>query len=293
MPSKQKVLAVSGLLSGAVTWGLVWYPLRLLEKDGVTGELTTFLMFGIALLLGIVFFHKTLRQLPPSKTILILIAVTAGWTNLAYAIAVIHGEVMRVLLLFYLSPLWTVLLSRMILGERLNRHGYTVLALSFSGAMVMLWSPVNGLPLPQNSAEWFGLSAGLMFALSNVLTRKAHYHDIYLKSLSVFAGVSIIAIMPLLFQPSMLSPLVALSVSSWGILLGLGLLAFLATVTVQFGLTHTPSNQAIVIFLFELVVAAISAYYLAGEKMMLREWVGGMMIITASLFSGKLEQKDV
>ncbi|TCV90144.1 DMT family transporter [Sulfurirhabdus autotrophica] len=293
MPSKQKVLAVSGLLSGAVTWGLVWYPLRLLEKEGVSGELTTFLMFGIALLLGIFFFHKTLRQLPPSKTILILIAITAGWTNLAYAIAVIHGEVMRVLLLFYLSPLWTVLLSRMILGERLNRHGYTVLALSFSGAMVMLWSSVNGLPLPQNSAEWFGLSAGMMFALSNVLTRKAHYHDIYLKSLSVFAGVSIIAIMPPLFQPDMLSPLLILSASSWGILLGLGLLAFLATVTVQFGLTHTPSNQAIVIFLFELVVAAISAYYLAGEKMMLREWVGGAMIITASLFSGKLEQKDV
>lgn len=292
MPSKQKILAILGLLSGAVTWGLIWYPLRLLEKEGVAGELSTFMMFGMALLLGVLFFYKTLRQLPRSKIILILIAVTAGWTNLAYAIAVIHGEVMRVLLLFYLSPLWTVLLSRMILGERLNRHGYIVLGLSFSGAMVMLWSSESGLPLPQNNAEWFGLSAGFMFALSNVLTRRAHYHDVYLKSLSVFAGVSAIAVMPLLFQPSMISPLLILPASSWGILLGLGLLAFMATVTVQYGLTHTPSNQAIVIFLFELVVAAISAYYLAGEKMMLREWLGGVMIITASLFSGKLGQKD-
>ncbi|MDP2784248.1 MAG: EamA family transporter, partial [Sulfurimicrobium sp.] len=66
---------------------------------------------------------------------------------------------------------------------------------------------------------------------------------------------------------------------------------FGVTLTVQYGLSHTPANQAIVIFLFELVVAAISSYFLAGELMTMQEWLGGAMIVAASLFSGKLEQQ--
>ena len=292
MLSKQKVLAILGLLSGAVAWGLIWYPLRLLEKGGFAGEISTFGMYAIAFFLGIVFFFKMLRQMPGSGMILVLIAVTAGWANLAYALAVIHGEVMRVLLLFYLAPLWTVIFSRLLLSEKLNKHGYMVMALSLGGAIVMLWRPENGMPLPQNNAEWMALSAGFMFALANVFTRKAHYHDVYLKTLSVFAGVTLMALIPLVWQHATLPSLPALSDSSWMILLGLGIVVFVVTTAVQYGLTHIPANQAVVIFLFELVVASISSYFWAGEQMSGQEWVGGIMIVTASLFSGKLEQAD-
>jgi drug/metabolite transporter (DMT)-like permease len=48
-------------------------------------------------------------------------------------------------------------------------------------------------------------------------------------------------------------------------------------------------NAAIALFLFELVVAAISSWRLAGEVMGVKEWAGGAMIIAASLFSGHLE----
>jgi drug/metabolite transporter (DMT)-like permease len=47
----------------------------------------------------------------------------------------------------------------------------------------------------------------------------------------------------------------------------------------------------VVILLFELVVAAISSQWLAGEMMGPREWVGGAMIVAATLFSMKLEHK--
>ena len=59
----------------------------------------------------------------------------------------------------------------------------------------------------------------------------------------------------------------------------------LTTLMVQYGLTHTLATRAVVIFLFELVVAAISAYLLAGEALGVREWVGGMMIVAASVFA--------
>ena len=101
--SKEKLLAVSGLLSGAIIWGLIWYPYRLLEQMGVSGALSSFATYLIPLLLGFTLYSERLRlrHFPP---ILLLVGLTAGWTNLAYVLAVIDGEVMRVLLLFYLSP---------------------------------------------------------------------------------------------------------------------------------------------------------------------------------------------
>ena len=50
-----------------------------------------------------------------------------------------------------------------------------------------------------------------------------------------------------------------------------------------------PANRAIVILLSELVVAALSSWWLAGETMELREWLGGGLIVAASLVSGRME----
>jgi drug/metabolite transporter (DMT)-like permease len=57
---------------------------------------------------------------------------------------------------------------------------------------------------------------------------------------------------------------------------------------VQYGVTHLSANRAVVLFLFELVVAAFSSYFLANEAMGLRDWVGATFIIFASFLSGKL-----
>jgi len=291
MVAKQKMLAVSGLFSGAVTWGLIWYPYRLLGSAGISGSLSSLLTYLVALALGLAFFPSALGKFRRAGWLLVWIGLTAGWTNLAYVLAVIHGEVMRVLLLFYLSPFWTVIFAHLLLREKTAGAGYGVMGLSLAGAVVMLWRPELGLPLPQNQAEWMGLSAGLMFALSNVLARKAQDFDVSAKSFSVWSGVAALSLLPLLWNPAEFQPLAALPLGGWLWLLAIGVAIFGVTLTVQYGLAHTPANQAIVIFLFELVVAAISSYFLAGEAMTVQEWAGGAMIVAASLFSGKLEQK--
>ena len=71
----------------------------------------------------------------------------------------------------------------------------------------------------------------------------------------------------------------------------MGLLLALATVAVQFGLTHTPVTRASVIFLFVLVVAALTSYWLAGEALVLREWLGGGLIIVAAVLAAKAEAR--
>jgi len=67
-----------------------------------------------------------------------------------------------------------------------------------------------------------------------------------------------------------------------------GLVLCATSFAVQYGLTHLPANQAVVLFLSELVFAAVSSYLLAGEKMGLQEMIGAVLIVSASLLSGKI-----
>lgn len=290
--NRQNALPVTALLAGAIVWGLLWYPYRLLEQAGISGPVATAITYMIALLLGSALFRKHLRRprlFGGKPHLLFWIGLFAGWTNLAYVLGVIHGEIMRVLLLFYLAPLWTIVFARFLLNEILSLHGYLVIAFSLAGAIIMLWQPENSGSLHSSYADWMGLSAGFTFALSNVLSRKNQHHNVQLKSLAVWLGVALIASVYSLFLPPV--PVLSdISANIYLLLLGVGLIVFALSVIMQYGLTHTPANQASVIMLAELVAAAIGAYFLANEAMTQREWIGGAMIVSAGLFSSRVNR---
>lgn len=292
-PSNQNALPVIALLVGAAIWGLLWYPYRLLEQAGITGPAATAITYVVALLLGLLVFRNNLQRsriFGRYPHLLLWIGLCAGWANLAYVLGVIHGEIMRVMLLFYLAPLWTIVFARLLLDEVLSLHGYLIIAFSLAGAIIMLWQPEHGFLLPSSYGDWMGISAGFMFALSNVLSRKDQYHGIRLKSVAVWIGVALVAFGYSLFLPDLPIPS-DISAGTYLLLLGVGLTVFALSLVVQYGLTHTPANQAIVIMLFELVVAGIGAYFLTNEVMTLREWIGGAMIVSASLFSARMNRE--
>ena len=295
MPSLrlQRLLAIGSLFYAASLWGVVWYPYRLLHESGVGGIASSFFSYAVPLIL---FGWLHLRELRRSRSKwlwLVVLGLAAGWTNLAYVLGVLQGEVVRVLLLFYLSPLWTVVFSRILLGEKLNRAGVMIMALSLGGAMVMLWRPEGGLPLPTNRGEWLGLSAGVMFALSNVIARHLSGVSEGSKAVSIWLGVSVLTLVGLLLYPAELDFVEHAGWDVWALLLAVGIAIGSMTYAVQYGLARVPANQAIVIFLFELVVAAVAAYFLSSERMGLQEWVGAIMIIAASLFSGHMEDEQL
>jgi drug/metabolite transporter (DMT)-like permease len=284
----QRSLAISTLLYAASLWGLVWYPYRLLDQAGVGGIASSFFSYALPLLLMGWLHGRALRAARGHWPWLAALGLAAGWTNLAYVLAVLQGEVVRVLLLFYLSPLWTVLFSRFLLHEKLNRAGVAVMALAAGGALAMLWQP-GDWPLPANRAEWLGLSAGVMFAASNVISRHLGGVTEGAKAVSVWAGVAVLTVVGLAFKPAELDFMADAETHTWLLLLGVGIAIGSMTYAVQYGLARVPANQAIVIFLSELVVAAISAYFLSDERMGRQEWIGAAMIITASLFSGHMQ----
>lgn len=279
--------AILGLLTGASVWGVIWYPFRLLDADGVNGVASTLIVYLVAFALGVLVFGRSLRG-ARIKWTLVGLGLAAGWTNLAYVLAVIDGQVVRVLLLFYLAPLWTVVFAHYLLGERFTRDTAGVMALAFGGAMVMLWHPDYGMPWPRNGAEWQAISAGAAFAMTNVLSRRDTASSNITKAFAVWLGVLVVAIAIALIRPPNWSAVFSPSLGTWGWLVLIGLLIFIATIVMQYGLTHTPANRAIIILLSELVVVAISSYYLANEVLSLRDWLGGAMILAASFISSRI-----
>ena len=276
------------ILSCAMIWGLMWYPFRVLRDAGISGELATFLGFAIALLIGLPLMGPIWRELRLAGRWGIVLMVSAGCTNLGYVMATLDGEVMRVLLLFYLAPLWTVLLSRWLLAEKLNRYGYGIVALSLAGALVMLSNTQPSVPLPQNRAEWIGLTAGMSFALLNVSVRRAQHLSVNFKTTSVWVGAVLFTAILLLYQGSNVAQIQSISSDAWWLLGLIGLVLCASSIVVQYGLTNMPANQAIILFLSELVFAALSAYLLTGERMGAREIIGATLIVMASLLSGKM-----
>jgi drug/metabolite transporter (DMT)-like permease len=195
----------------------------------------------------------------------------------------------RVMLLFYLAPLWTLVFAWLLLGEVAGPRGYPVIALSVAGAVVMLWQPGGRWPLPYNNAEWLGLGSGMAFALSNVLSRKAVHIDETIKAGAVWAGVSLVALIVALLTEQPAAAFASVGISAWLLVALVALVLFCVNLVVQFGLAHTSANRAIVIMLSELVFAAASSYLLAFEHISWRDLVGGAMLVAAALYSGRLE----
>lgn len=277
------------LFYSATLWGLFWYPFRLLATQGMDGLTATCLAYSLPLCAVGWWYAKDVWHARQHALWLVILGLASGWSNVGYVLGVLEGEVMRVLLLFYLSPLWTVLLARLLLRERLTLLGWLVVLLSLGGAVVMLWQPASGLPLPANRAEWLGLSAGVTFALSIVAGRYLGNHaNDGVKTVAVWVGVAALTAVGLAFQPSQ-TALSAYSESTWWLLIGLAVAIGTVTYAVQYGVARIPASQASVIFLFELIIAAMAAYFLTQERLEWREWVGAGMILTASLFSGRMQ----
>jgi hypothetical protein len=285
----QSQFAMFGILFGAVCWGLIWYPYRILQEAGISGVASSFYTYVIAVGIFAVVLIKQWRAAINQPKSIIWLAIFAGWTNLSYVLAIIDGEVMRVMLLFYLSPLWTLVLAHFWLKERTNKRGVAVIILSLIGAFTMFWQE-GALPLPNNHAEWLALSAGMGFAMTNVITRYASNLTLTAKCIAVWVGVLLMSIIFIVFQEAPFSNPMDMNFTQWLLMFFIALVLMGATLFVQYGITHIPVTKASVLFMFELVVAAVGSYFLTDEIMSVREWFGGALIIVAGLFAATNHQ---
>ncbi len=108
-----------------------------------------------------------------SLGLLLLIALLGGWANASFASALTYGGVVRVMLLFYLAPVWTIVAARIALAEPITPLRLASLALAMAGLAFTLGGP-QVLAAPLGAIDLLALSSGLAFALTNVAIRAGH-----------------------------------------------------------------------------------------------------------------------
>jgi len=279
---KQQTLAVSCLLYTASMWGLIWYPLRHFSEHGLNGVWSTFFIYMGTLVVAIPLLRSRIWEYKVQPGWLFALFIASGVTNTAFILAMIDGQVVRVLLLFYLSPVWAMLLGKLVLNEPIQRSSIVACALALFGVIIMLWNDDFGAPFPQSTADWLALLSGVAFAWTSVCTRKLQKISIQTKSVISWFGVIAISGVFVLLDSQSIN---AVSVPVIFTAMAIGAVFIVTmTIAVVYGVSHLPVQRSAIILLFEIVVGAVSAYWLANEVITIQEWVGGALVVSAAIF---------
>jgi len=285
-PSRSFLPALA-LMLNALNWGVSWWPFRQLQAQGLHPLWATVIVYLITVVVIAVTRPNAFGQVLRTPALWVLM-LAAGTTNAAFNWGVAIGDVVRVVLLCYLMPLWVVLLARLLLREALTPLVVLRVVLALAGAAIVLWPEGGqGLPLPQSLPDWLGVLAGFSFALNNVMLRREAAQSNESRALAMFLGGALVAgavalVLTLKGQASW-PPAPA-----WGWILGalaLSACFLVSNLALQYGTARMPANATSVIMLTEVLFAAVSALLLGGGALTPALVWGGALIVFAALLS--------
>ena len=279
-----------GLLFNAFVWGLSWWPLRRLQDLGLHPLWATLLFFALGVVtIGLT--HRDAWRVVLRTPGLWMLALATGVTNAAFNWGVATGEVVRVVLLFYLMPLWAVGLAWWLLGERITAWAAARVLLALGGALLVLSPADGGWPRFNGLADWLGLIGGVGFAFINVMLRRAAHHSSAERALAMFSGgVCLPALAGLVLSAQGLVPGWPAFDWGWALLAAaMGVAFFAANLAMQYGASQIPVHITSVVMLTEIVFAAGSAVWFGGEALRPAVLLGGGLILGAALLATRDE----
>ncbi len=276
--------ALAALVNASV-WGISWLPLKWLSSNGVGALWATCIVFAACAAFVIIARPKSLPALVAAPALLWL-CFASGMTNASFNVSLAMGDVVRVVLLFYVMPVWAALLARWLLKEPLTPSVVGRALLALLGASLVLGEGEWALPIPKDLADWLALSGGFFFALNNVLLRKHSEKLDEARALAMFAGGFLVApiaafVMTNFGYPMPFSP----TNVAW---LGLAIFAvmvFIGNFALQYGAERLRANVLSLLMLAEILVATFSSWIAGNAQLTITTLVGGMLIVSASLLA--------
>ncbi len=273
------------LLFNAFIWGTSWLPFRALQGHGAHPLWSTVFVYICGVTLFLACRPRALAELARHPKLLAL-SVASGLTNICFNWAVTVGDVVRVVLLFYLMPAWAILLAWALLNERPTAGALLRLALALAGVTLVLQKPGAAWPWPQNLADWLAIAGGFTFALTGVLLRRWRHAPTAARTLAMFTGsATVSAATALAAQAAGLVPAPpALADAAHWLPWALGLTAALlaGNLALQYGTARLSAQTASLIMLAEVVFASISSVLMGAATLTTDTLTGGTLILLAA-----------
>ena len=279
-------LAVAALLLNAMVWGVSWWPFQMLQAQGLHPLWATALVYGLCLAVVWALRPQAARGWRQHPWLWLLI-LASGLTNVGFNWAVTIGDVVRVVLLFYLMPAWSILIAWWLLGEKPTRRAGVRLALALAGVAIVLKKPDTPWPVPESTADALALMGGFCFALTNALLRKLHDSPEPARMLAMFGGGAVMATLTASAGVGlgMMSPFPDAS-TAWAPQVLLLSLAFLiGNMALQYGAAKLTAQTTALVMLSEIVFASLSAVWLGSAQLSANTLWGGSLIVCAALLS--------
>ncbi|EAU44932.1 DMT family transporter [Salipiger bermudensis] len=273
------VVAGFGLL-----WGFYWMPVRAMVDHGLPGAWGTVLATVTAAIVLAPLVALRWRALLRADKVGLLSVAAGGAAFTLYSIGLVYGRVAIIILLYFLTPVWSVLIARYVMGWHTPALRIVAIFIGIAGLLVML-SAGGTLPMPRGVGEWMSLIAGILWAVGTTGIRVRSDLGVIPATFVFAIGATLagLALAPF-FEPfptlslhdngvGLLSLALATGVLWWGVSL-----AALMWATMRLD----PARVGI-LMQTEVIVGAVSAALLAGEHLATLEIIGGGMVVAAGL----------
>ena len=270
------------LYAGAV-WGLFWIPLRALEDAGIHGLWITVVYFLIPTICITPVTLKRWKHVKKGGLSLQLTAMLSGVALLLYSTSIVYTDVVRAMLLFYLTPIWATILARIFLNDAITPSRILAMAMAILG-MLTIFGLGARFPIPQNIGDWLGIASGVLWAIATVRLRMSESHSAieltagFFQWSLIFSASAAFLLAPA-YIPKVEQALPALPL----LLIFMALLVLPGTYASLWGPKYLSPGIVGLLFMTEIVVGAISVALLAGEPFGIRELTGVLLIAGASM----------
>ena len=304
MKQRTTVLPILAIALNAMLWGLSWWPLHQLRDRGVHGLWATFPSYMLTVAVVLLWRPRTVVELAGNRWLWLLMVVS-GITNACFNWAISTGDVVRVVLLLYLMPVWSVLLTWGLSGERPGLFTLLRIALALVGVMLVLQPAENAwnqlvLPLPRSLPDVLALISGFAFACSNVLLNRLGKITAPPKILAMFSGCMLLGglLAVSMWQAGVGGVPGLPHAGGWMAIVALvSLQLMICNIFLQYGAPRMSANTLALLMSLEVLFAAVSAAALGAGSLGGRVLAGGALVVGAALLEahdhlGRLRRRN-
>ena len=291
-PHYFKISVALALSAGA--WGIYWLPQRILEDGGLTGGWGTIaqMLIGFLVLLPFSIWRKIKGRSFGFELPLTGLLIGGGF--ICYALSFLLTDVVRALILFYMTPVWTTIFEILFLKKKPGWQRAVSLAFALGGLWIV-FSEQTIIPLPENTGDWIALAGGVIFAAGMIRLEVVKTDGVFPIIFSFFFYGAIFNIVDgyLLVDYLGEMPPIEAFISMTTFLIVLSIFYFIPTCLVIFWApTQIGAGICTILFLSEILVGVISSSILTDEPFGWRQILGSSLIIFGGILAVVLSPKD-